>query len=1112
MARLGLRLFGGFELQRDSGPVAVPARKAQALLAYLGLRAGRPQPREALLGLLWGDAGETQARQSLRQALFRLRRLFASARNTGLVIRADTVTLRPSAIDVDVARFERLASRRTREALEAAARLYQGSLLEGLRVDAAAFEEWLSSERERLRELAVEVSSRLLEQQARRGRLDDAVQTAMRLVALDPLQESAHRTLMRLFARQGRRGAALRQYQACVAVLQRELGVETEPETQRLYQEIVEQRPPSPGQAAEPRGTPPAAAGAPALGPSMVEWPLVGREAESARLRQRWEQARQGHGRVVLVTGEAGIGKTRLVEELAAGAVRQGGRVLLGRAWETEQILPFRPWVDALRAGRVLENLEALAGGHALWRSELARLFPEVAARSGQPPMTSESHGRLFEVIDTVVGRLAARQPLLLVLEDLQWADEMSLRLWSYLARRVGTRAVLVVATAREEELADSPVLRRLLQELSSEPHLDRLDLAPLSAAGTAALVRALVRSGRDPARAADLSERVWALSEGNPFVIVETVRAAQEGRLPEASDVALPARVREMITTRLERLHPKSRELAVVAAVIESEFGLGLLQRASGLSRRDMAAGIEELVRRRILDAVGEGFDFTHAWIRRVIYESLLAPRRQTLHAAVGEALERLDARSPEEVDDRLAYHFSRSEEPAKAFRYFVRLGDKAARRYALDEAARVLRDALRYVDRLPSDQRDRLQLDVLFHLAHVLGLLGRAAEARDLLGPWAARIERLGQPTLSGPYYFWSAHLHGMLGDAEEAVRAGRRALEEAARCGDETTMGKAGAVLARECYNLSRALDGIAYGRQAVALLERADDPWWLAQAHWGLSQNLVHLGDFEPAIEALGRMRAVGETLGDDHLRGLADVWIGRTYALTGEGAAAVAACSRVVQIAPDPVLRTRATLTLAMCHWENGDAAEAIRLIEEGLPQLHRLSGGYRHRQIDGLMLAGLSECYVLTGDLERAAERAQEALGLGASGGWPVATAYAERAMGRVARARGDLDAAEKHLTRALDLFASVDTRFQVARTHLLLAELLGARTDRAAAASHLLEAHHAFVRLRVPRYVERTEDVARELGLTLDAGEADDAAGARIPGGSVRPRRVSSR
>jgi predicted ATPase len=254
--------------------------------------------------------------------------------------------LEPAAVEVDVVTFEKLVADGTAEALERAATLYRGELLEGVSVDEAPFEEWLLAERERLRELALEALARLLAHQSKSQATERAIQTAIRLLALDPLQEPAHRTLMRLYARQGRRSAALKQYQVCVGVLRRELGAEPEPETRRLYQDTLQQRV---SQSAEPQGRLSRTTPRPRQAAPVDEVPLIGREGELEQLRRALDEVRSGLGRVVVIVGEAGVGKSSLVMVVGADVRERGARMLLGRCYESQQILPFGPWVDALR-------------------------------------------------------------------------------------------------------------------------------------------------------------------------------------------------------------------------------------------------------------------------------------------------------------------------------------------------------------------------------------------------------------------------------------------------------------------------------------------------------------------------------------------------------------------------------------------------------------------------------------------------------------------------------------------------------------------------------------------------------------------------------------------
>jgi predicted ATPase/DNA-binding SARP family transcriptional activator len=320
-ARVKLTLLGGFQAQLEAGPaLALPTRKAQALLAYLALPPGQAHPREKLATLLWADMQDAQARGNLRHALSRIRKALPRSARPGLILDGPSVALDPAVVDVDVARFERLVADGHLEALEQIAGLYRGDLLAGLALAERPFEEWLTSERERLHELAIQGLGHLLILQQKAGAAEPAVQTGLRLLALDPLQEPVHRAVMRLYAQLGRREAALRQYQLCMDALKRELGTPPEAETTQLYQHILKTRPVHPGPPEESRpasaGASPAAATPPTNLPESTS-ALIGRATAVAEVRELLA----GH-RLVTLIGAGGIGKTRLSLEVARELLR----------------------------------------------------------------------------------------------------------------------------------------------------------------------------------------------------------------------------------------------------------------------------------------------------------------------------------------------------------------------------------------------------------------------------------------------------------------------------------------------------------------------------------------------------------------------------------------------------------------------------------------------------------------------------------------------------------------------------------------------------------------------------------------------------------------------
>jgi DNA-binding SARP family transcriptional activator len=336
-----LRLLGGFEL-RDGrgGAVALSTRKTEALLALLALQPGEPIARDKLCGLLWPDVPDTQARHSLRQTLSQLRKALRD--EDGSALRADTrtLTLDTSQLRVDVASLREHLETASREALALAAQLYRGELLDGLFLNELPFEQWLTIAREQLREAMVAGFKRLVDAHEKAGEDADALQASVRLLQLDPWRESAHRSLMQLHVRQGRRAAAVAHYQSFARKLLLELGSEPETATQQLYAELQA----SPGAQRSQRRA----------DPSLFS---IGRDGELALLKQREQQAG-----LTLLLGEAGVGKTHVCELLAASLASTGRRVLRGRCFESEQVLPFALWGVPRRARTCFRCESAFAG------------------------------------------------------------------------------------------------------------------------------------------------------------------------------------------------------------------------------------------------------------------------------------------------------------------------------------------------------------------------------------------------------------------------------------------------------------------------------------------------------------------------------------------------------------------------------------------------------------------------------------------------------------------------------------------------------------------------------------------------------------------------------
>jgi len=957
MALLKIRLLGGFDARWSSGTVLnLPTKKAQALLAYLATSSGQAEPRDKLAALLWGETSDHQARDSLRHALAALRKALAVAGADPplLRIRGQHVSLDPDPVEVDVVIFERLVSHATPQSLEDAAELYRGDLLLGFGLSEPLFEDWLVGERERLREMALEALARLLDRESRTGHTERAIRAAVQLLALDPLQEAVHRALMQLHARQGRRGAALKQYQLCVDGLQRELGMEPETETKALYQSLLRH----PAQVSDagdlPVGDPSRperGGGRPSLELPAVETPLFGRQADLARLQQWLVDVTLGRSHVATVLGEAGIGKTRLVSTLAAEAIAQGCRVLMGRCHESDVILPFAPWVDACRGGRLGLDEEVLGALHPARRAELARLLPE-AGRPGLP-RASDSPLPLFESLTQLLEQLAARQPLVLVLEDMHWADEMSLRLLSFVSRRLPLRPALLVVTAREEDLAAAALAQQTVGDLCHAPDATPMRLEPLSRADIGGIVRSLTRVGSD---VTSLEAGIWAMSEGNPLVAVEAMRAlaakgpSQGGE--GASELSLPERVRELIAQRLDRLSARSQAVAAVAAVIGRRFDFALLTAASGMDERHAAEAVEDMVRHHVLRSVGNEFEFTHDRVRDVAYGRLLAPRRRLLHVAVAEALEAAPVEDrPGEHIEQLAYHAVRGDLLERAVHYLRQAGEKAASRSALQHARVAFEQALGILRALPQNRSNLTHaFDIRLALRSVLVQQGELRQVLDVLREAEALAERLDECRL-GHVYAFLTNIHARLDAPETALLSGARALEIAERLGDSKLRILATGYVEQAHYYRGEYARVIELATENLAALS----PEWVHE-FFGSNQppsvndrfrlvvSLAHLGRFAQAAQHEAETIALAEATHHAYPVAMAYHAAGTARLIKGDWARARVLIEREIAVLRDGNIGGELPIALANCaralaylgHASDalGRCLEAERLIAE----------------------------------------------------------------------------------------------------------------------------------------------------------------------------------
>jgi DNA-binding SARP family transcriptional activator len=747
---LQVRLLGRFSLTVDGRPALGPTTaRLQSLFAYLLLHADAPQSRAQLSFTFWPDASESNARNNLRQLLHQLRQALP---DPDRYLRADATSVQwaaDSSFGLDVTIFDRAVAEaedarragnapRRRACLERAVDQCQGPLLP------SCYDDWIGPVRERLARRCEEAVAALVAQLEEQREYARAITLVRHWLQHDPLDEEAYRRLMRLLALSGDRVAALAAYRQCADVLRRELAAEPSAETLRTHERIrgAEPGPPTPPGGRE--GTPAA--------PS-----LVARQAEWSRLRDAWERATLGRAGFALVTGDAGIGKSRLAEELLTWAQRQGVTTAQTRSYAAEGRLSLAPVSEWLRSEALSPHLARLED---VWRVEVARILPEIlTARPDLPrPAPMAEFGdrlRFFEGLARAA--LLAPPPLLLLIDDLQWCDRETIEWLHFLSRFDPEGRLLVLGTARSEELDAAHPLPALLRHLRSASRLVEIGLEPLDAAETADLAAQVGSRALD----ATAATRLYRETEGNPLFIVETVRAESAGGPPGAPEhgiPGLPPRAHAVIAGRLAQLSDHAREIAAAAAVVGRAFALDVLVRLAG-DEEVVVRALDELWRKRLIRERGpNAYDFTHDKLRDVAYGETSAPQRRRLHRRVAEALVALHEKDLDPVSAQVAAHYESAGLLEQAIPHYWRAAIVAQGVYAHDEAMALAGRALSLLQELPaSARRDGWELDLQLVLAptyrvmrgwaapDLVEVLDRALALCDRVGTGAQRAQIL-------------------------------------------------------------------------------------------------------------------------------------------------------------------------------------------------------------------------------------------------------------------------------------------------------------------------------------------------------------------------------
>jgi DNA-binding SARP family transcriptional activator len=831
-----------------TGTILTRSPRTVALIAFLAIHAGSPQPRQRIAALFWPDSTDAQALTNLRRELHHLRQTLDG--ESALVVTSRDLCWRDSEtsrVDVRTFGLERAA------ALAAAANddtdgvlshataaiaEYQGDLLPG------SYEEWLADLRAVLETQCVELCDLVCGVRARQGDLAGAVVTARRRIALRPLEETGYRTLIRLQAELGDRAGAVSTYHRCVSILERELGIAPDRATRALVRPLLAHSVPEPDRA----GLPGAA--------------LVGRTSEIGELAARWRDAAAGRAGLVLVTGGAGVGKTRLLTELADAVRARGAAVAIAHCFGTSGRLALGPVAEWLRDPALRPAVTDL---DPVWRTEIDRLVPTgrdraAPAASSRAMVDAWQRHQFFEGLSRALTGVG--KPLLLVLDNMQWCDQETLAFLEFCLGRAPRARLLVAGTLRDDPDEDTEVLT-WCRAMHATGALTELTLRPLEITDTARLAETIAGRPLLPENVGLLQ----ATTGGFPLYVVEAVRAAADlghAQLP-AGDLA------SVLRARFEHVSGPAKAVAGLAAAVGRDFPLDLLTEASHLDTDAVVAALDELWQRRIVVELPDGYDFSHDLLRDAAYAQVSPPQRWLLHRRLAQSLALLHAEDTDAVAAQLADQYARGGRPDRAISYYARAADIASSTFAHGEAIRLHRAALAIIATQPDGaRRQRQELTVLEAMAAPLNARHgyASAELRDTLDRSIELATALGRTDsiLAALVGLWASQfVQGAIADAHRTASRALAMADPDSELGGSAQFAFGGAAL-----TLGRPAEGLRHFDLAARHTAGASS-WnigtrpdlhcraWSAHAHWLLGHDEVAL---TCSREALALARAIG----------------------------------------------------------------------------------------------------------------------------------------------------------------------------------------------------------------------------------------------------------
>lgn len=893
---LRIQLLGPFQVWRGQEFVQwTKGEKHKALLKILLTEPGKVFSHDELIEYLWPEDEPEKAKANLFNRVAELRRILEPnlkrGSNSKYILTCHLgFSFNPEDCWIDAYEFQQHyrkfrqldnggdSSHAIQEA-EAACNLYQGDFLEEDR-----YEDWAQAAREHFKNQYIEMSAFLAEHYARCGEYQRAISVCLGMLERDQLRESVYRQLMLYQYICGDQSEALRTFERCQAVLEANLDVEPDRETKRLYEQIKAGNVPDIDRC-YPEPTRPT----PEVPYTLSRLPFIGRQPELACLAGYLEQARQGRGCLLLISGEAGWGKTRLAHELIAYARRFfQSHSLQGRCSDISYVA-YQPWAEILREG--VQYTSFLSDIPALWLAEVAQLVPEVRLYKPDLPTNPElpaqqARLRFFEGLSQFLLSLAEHKnlskPLVLFLDDLHWIDAASLDFLSYFLPHIEQHPILFIGAYRSEEVSESHLLQKFIQTWEPKGLVRLLTIPPWTIQEVHILLQSL------PLRIENLqvlTQRLYQESEGVPLFVILTLQhlfeirllqiegeawvAADEGYVVDAKKLPLPRSIRELIKRRLSWLSKPELELLQVASVIGREFEYAVLQQAW---EGDSLTALERLGKAHLVIERHGRYEFSHDKIREVVYEGLSLLRRQLLHGRVLQAFEQVYTGRLETAAEVLARHAYRAGEHKKALEYSIRGLKRTVREYRHQDGLELAEIGLEAVKRLQEageDQRyvDEQRFEILSQHVEIFHLQGRRREQEYSINSMKEIAHKQNDPAKMALALQKRSLMNLALGKHAAAEQDALESLKTYKDIKDYRRQAISLTIVGLVRHNLGDQVTALSYHEKALAIRQEIEDRQGQAASLNNIANAYQHLGRSDEALRCHQRALAIAQEIGD-----------------------------------------------------------------------------------------------------------------------------------------------------------------------------------------------------------------------------------------------------